>query len=242
MKFRKVAMTAACVVMGGLLLAGCQTSGGVGASGGSGSGASGKATGVASGAAVNAQSTNTGSAATTGSGAGDGATTGQSGSGGSGSSGNSGGDSGSDSGSGYGICQVGELKISLDGENSVSSQVIEWVQLTNTGSAPCTMDGFAGVNLVGSASGQSNYTWPLTRDSEAYSEITVKSGESAYFGIKYLPWASGDGAEISVANIVLTPPNTTTSITLPWSVGVMLQDASTTPGTYLTPVSLGIGG
>jgi Protein of unknown function (DUF4232) len=134
------------------------------------------------------------------------------------------------------------LKISLDGQNNVSSQIIEWVQLENSTSSPCTMDGFAGVNLVGSANGQSNYTWPLTRDSESYSQIVLKSGESAYFGIKYLPWASGDGSEINVANIVLTPPNTTTSITLPWSTSVELQDSATAPGTYLTPVALGNNG
>jgi len=231
MKIRKMTITAAFVVMGGLSLAGCQSNSGNGASG---SGATTKAssTSGASGAAVNvntnvnAQSTNTSSTATASSGA----TDSQSGGG------------SSDSGSNYGICQASGLKISLDGQNGVSSQIVEWVQLTNVTSTSCTMDGFAGVNLVGSASGQSNYTWPLTRDSEGYSEITVKPGESAYFGIKYLPWASGDGAEINVANIVLTPPNTTTSITLPWSASVELQDAATAPGTYLTPVALGNNG
>ena len=228
MKVQKITITAACVVMGGLALAGCQANGGSSASG---SGATTTTTTAASAAAVNAQSTNTTSTSSTTT-AGSGATTSQSGGGS-----NSGG-----SGSNDGICQASDLKISLAGQNAVSSQIVEWVQLTNTTSTPCTMDGFAGVNLVGSASGQSNYTWPLTRDSEAYSQIVVKPGESAYFGIKYLPWASGDGTEINVANIVLTPPNTTTSITLPWSASVELQDAATAPGTYLTPVALGING
>ena len=150
-------------------------------------------------------------------------------------------DSGGESSS-YGICQASGLKISLDGQNKLSSQIVEWVQLSNTTSTPCTMDGFAGVNLVGSAHGESNYAWPLTRDSESYSKIVLTPGESAYFGIKYLPWASGDGTEINVANIVLTPPNTTTSITLPWSASVELQDSATAPGTYLTPVALGGNG
>ena len=232
MKVQKITITAACVVMGGLALAGCQANGGSSASG---SGATTTTTTAASAAAVNAQSTNTTSTSSTAT-AGSGATTSQSG-GGSDSGGVS-----SNSGSSDGICQASDLKISLAGQNAVSSQIVEWVQLTNTTSIPCTMDGFAGVNLVGSASGQSNYTWPLTRDSEAYSQIVVKPGESAYFGIKYLPWASGDGTEINVANIVLTPPNTTTSVTLPWSASVELQDAATAPGTYLTPVALGING
>ena len=231
MKVQKITITAACVVMGGLALAGCQANGGSGASG---SGATTTTTTAASAAAVNAQSTNTTSTSSTAT-AGSGATTSQSG-------GGSDGGSSSNSGSSDGICQASDLKISLAGQNAVSSQIVEWVQLTNTTSTPCTMDGFAGVNLVGSASGRSNYTWPLTRDSEGYSQIVVKPGESAYFGIKYLPWASGDGTEINVANIVLTPPNTTTSITLPWSASVELQDAATAPGTYLTPVALGING
>ena len=235
MKVQKITMTAVCVVMGGLALAGCQVNG---ANGASGSGTAAKASSAVSAAGVNAQSTNTASTSSTTT-PGSGATTSQSGNGGSGS--NSSGVS-SNSGSGDGICQASDLTISLDGQNAVSSQIVEWVQLTNTTSTPCTMDGFAGVNLVGSASGQSNYTWPLTRDSEDYSKIVVKPGESAYFGIKYLPWASGDGTEINVANIVLTPPNTTTSITLPWSASVELQDAATAPGTYLTPVALGING
>jgi hypothetical protein len=172
---------------------------------------------------VNVQGTSSGAAAASGSGSGSG-------------SGNR-----SDS-SGDGICQASGLKISLDGQNELSSQIVEWVQLENTTSTPCTMDGFAGVNLVGSAHGQSNYAWPLTRDSESYSKIVLQPGESAYFGIKYLPWASGDGIEINVANIVLTPPNTTASITLPWSASVELQDSATAPGTYLTPVALGNDG
>ena len=232
MKMQKITMTAACVVMGGLTLAGCQVNGGSNASGSS---ATTKTTSAASAAGVNAQSTNTASTTSTAT-ASSTATTSQSG------GGSNSGSVSSNSGSNYGICQASDLRISLDGQNSVSSQIVEWVQLANTSSTPCTMDGFAGVNLVGSASGQSNYTWPLTRDSESYSEIVVKPGESAYFGIKYLPWASGDGTEINVANIVLTPPNTTTSVTLPWSASIELQDAATAPGTYLTPVALGIDG
>jgi Protein of unknown function (DUF4232) len=227
MRILKITAMAACVLAGGITLAGCQSDGG---SGGSGSGVGGSRSSTAQGAGTsgagsagtaNAQGTSSSAATTSGSG---------------GSGGNGG---GSDSDSGYGICQAGGLKISLDGQNTVSSQVIEWVQLANTASTPCTMDGFAGVNLVGSASGQSDYTWPLTRDSESYSQIVLKPGESAYFGIKYLPWASGDGAEIKVANIVLTPANTTTSITLPWSASVQLQDGATSPGTYLTPIAPG---
>jgi flagellar capping protein FliD len=223
MKIQKITMTAACMLMGGLTLAGCQ---GTSTNSASGSNATTQATSGASAAAVNVQSTNTAGSEGTAT------ATPQP-------------DSGSNSGSGnsgYSTCQAGDLKISLSGQNNVSSQVIQWVQLSNDTSTPCTMDGFAGVNLVGSASGKSDYSWSLERDSESYSKITLQAGEAAYFGIKYLPWASGDSAPINVAKIVLTPPNTTTSVTLPWSASVLLQDEATHPGTYLTPIALGTNG
>jgi len=226
MKIRSITMTAACMLVGGLTLAGCQANGGGSANDGSGSNSTASASSTASAAgagAVNVVSTNTAAAT-------DPAATSQAGSSTSGSN--------SDSSS-YAICQASGLKISLSGQNTVSGQVIQWVQLSNNTSTPCRMDGFAGVNLVGTASGDSDYTWPLGRDSESYSKITLQAGESAYFGIKYLPWTSGDSAPINVVKIVLTPPNTTTSVTLPWSASVLLQDEATHPGTYLTPISLG---
>jgi hypothetical protein len=214
-------MTAACVLTGGLALAGCSSSGNSGNGSGSSNGSGG-------GSAV-------GSTATAPTGGAGGNSAGGSGSGGANSS------SVSNSANGYATCQAKNLKISLSGQNTVSSQVIQWVQLSNAGSTPCTMDGFAGVNLVGSANGQSNYSWSLERDSESYSKITLKVGEAAYFGIKYLPWSSADSAPIKVAKIELTPPNTTTTITLSFSASIVLQDGATHPGTYLTPIALGTG-
>ena len=44
-----------------------------------------------------------------------------------------------------------------------------------------------------------------------------------------------------MTKIELTPPNTTTTITLSFTGSVLLQDAATHPGTYLTPIALGTG-
>lgn len=219
MKYRSVTMAAALVLAGGLTLAGCQSD----KSGGSASGAG--ATTQQGGAPSTGTNTSTTAAAATSASA---RTTGQSSTGGGG-----GGNSGSS------ICQAGDLNVSLASQNEVSGQIIQWVQLENKTAKACTMDGFAGVDLVGSANGKSDYDWPLGRDSEHYSKFTLKAGESAYFGIKYLPWASGDGTKIDVAKIKLTPPNTTTTVTLSFSAAILLQDAATHPGTYLTPIALG---
>jgi hypothetical protein len=226
MKIRSMTMTAACVLTGALALVGCSSN--TGGNGGGGTSASAGSTAAA----------NAGSTAQAGSTGGSGSTSGNSG-----SSGNNGESTGSNTGTtGYATCQASSLKIALSGQNPVSGgQVTQWVQLSNATSTPCTMDGFAGVNLVGSARGQSNYSWSLERDNEKYSKLTLKPGEAAYFGITYLAWMSADSAPINVTKIELTPPNTTTTITLPFSASIVLQDEATRPGTFLTPIALGTG-
>jgi Protein of unknown function (DUF4232) len=137
-------------------------------------------------------------------------------------------------------CTVSVLKVALGTKTGTGDeQTTQAVVLTNKGSSSCTMDGFPGVNLVGTASGQKNYSWPLTRSSAKYSTVTLKSGDSAHFDLVYLPFAAGDGTELAVTKIVLTPPNTTSQANLTWSQPVLLQDAATHPGTWITPVTAG---
>jgi len=137
-------------------------------------------------------------------------------------------------------CTVGVLQVALGTKTGTGDeQTTQAVDLTNKSSSSCTMDGFPGVNLVGTASGQKNYSWPLTRSSAKYSTVTLKSGESAHFDLVYLPFAAGDGTELAVTKIVLTPPNTTSQANLTWSQPVLLQDAATHPGTWITPVTAG---
>lgn len=215
--YRSMATTAALVLAGGLALAGCQPNNSSSTSGAS------TQPGGAPSTGTSANGTSTTAAA-------DSNPTAQS----------SGGSGGNGSGSGgSATCQPSDLNISLSGQNNVSGQIIQWIQLSNKTSKPCTMDGFAGVDLVGTADGKSGYDWPLERDSEHYSTVTLNPGEAAYFGIYYLPWSSGDGSKIDVTKIKLTPPNTTTTVTLPFSATILLQDAATHPGTYLTPIQLG---
>lgn len=214
--YRSMATTAALVLAGGLALAGCQPN-----NSSSTNGASTQPGGASStGTSVNGTSTTA---------AADSNPTAQSSSGGSGGNGSG----------GSATCQPSDLNISLSGQNNISGQIIQWIQLSNKTSKPCTMDGFAGVDLVGTADGKSGYDWPLERDSEHYSTVTLNPGEAAYFGIYYLPWSSGDGSKIDVTKIELTPPNTTTTVTLSFSATILLQDAATHPGTYLTPIQLG---
>lgn len=139
-----------------------------------------------------------------------------------------------------GTCQPSGLRIAL-GAKTGTSQVTQVVDMTNTGSSTCTLDGFPGVNLVGTVSGKQGYTWPLVRQAVSYSEVTLQPGATAHFDLWYLPWASsGAGTEISVTTIVITPPNDYNHVTVSWQQPILLQDAATHPGTFISPVAPGV--
>jgi hypothetical protein len=156
-----------------------------------------------------------------------------------------------------GTCQPGGLTASLGPvlgsavvQTNASSrnpalgqnQYDQIVELTNSGSAACTLDGYPGVNLEGAANGSSTYQWPLQRSTASYSTVTLAPGESAHFGLVYLPLDSSDsGGSIKVTTIIVTPPNDFSSKRLSWSKTLLLQDAATSPGTWITPVQAGSG-
>ncbi|HEY6493739.1 MAG TPA: DUF4232 domain-containing protein [Trebonia sp.] len=136
-------------------------------------------------------------------------------------------------------CSVGVLGFTFGAKTGTTAQQTQVVDLTNKGSSACTMDGFPGVDLVGVAHGQQNYSWPLVRSSARYSQVTLQPHGVAHFDLMYLPFAPGDGTDITVIKIVLTPPNTSTQTDLTWNQQVLLQDAATHPGTYIGPVTAG---
>jgi hypothetical protein len=138
-----------------------------------------------------------------------------------------------------GLCQPADLSVALGAKSGGTGQQTLAVELTNTGSSACTMEGFPGVNLVGAANGQQNYAWPLVRTSARYSKVTVQPGGTAHFDLTYLPGVSGDGTNITVVKLVITPPNATMQTAAPWHQSVLLQDAATHPGTYISPVVSG---
>lgn len=137
-------------------------------------------------------------------------------------------------------CQPANLSFTLGAKTGAATQPTQVVDLTNQGTSACTMEGFPGVDLVGVANGQQNYNWPLVRASSSYSKVTLQPGGTAHFGLTYLPGTSGDGSTlISVSKLVITPPNDYTQAELTWNQDIILQDAATHPGTYITPVVAG---
>lgn len=136
-------------------------------------------------------------------------------------------------------CQAQNLSFALGAKTGTSAQETLAVVLTNKGSAACTMNGFPGVDLVGEANGQQGYSWPLERQTASYSRVTLAPGGTAHFNLIYLPSTPGDGTDISVDKMVITPPNDFTQAQVTWNQSVLLQDGATHPGTYISPVASG---
>lgn len=134
-------------------------------------------------------------------------------------------------------CQAAQLSYAL-GALTGTSQRTQVVDLTNKGSAACTLQGFPGVDLHGAANGQQDFTWSLVRQSAAYSAVTLAPGQTGHFSLIYLPGTPAS-TDITVFKLVITPPNAYTQAELTWNQSVVLQDAATHPGTYITPVAAG---
>ncbi|MFD0264655.1 DUF4232 domain-containing protein [Kitasatospora indigofera] len=107
--------------------------------------------------------------------------------------------------------------ISGDAENTVV------VELKNHSGKDCTLSGYAGVDLKTSAG-----TLSAKRSGEPVVTGVVKNGKSTYFGVIYPANTSG-GSGVRITGLVVTPPDETQSVTLPW------------PGTGSLPVTEGSG-
>ncbi|MFF0740762.1 DUF4232 domain-containing protein [Streptomyces sp. NPDC004111] len=130
------------------------------------------------------------------------------------------------------------------GAQSVGSPGAVVINLTNKGTAPCAMNGYPGVDLVGAPTGTlTDGKWSLGRQTSAQPRsVTLRPRATATFTITYLPYtAEGNSpdSELKVTKMVITPPNETRSTTLAWDFQpVLLQDGATHPGTYVGPVDL----
>ncbi|MGW1740058.1 DUF4232 domain-containing protein [Nocardia sp. NPDC001965] len=135
-----------------------------------------------------------------------------------------------------GLCTAETLSMSTrDRPSDSPGQSRLEVVLTNTSAQGCAVQGFPGVDLVGPDDPTFGPTYELPRRDMNFAPVTVAPGSAVSSLLTYLP---GDPDGWVPATIVLTPPDTTTQLRVPWPAGVSVQrqDAATHPGTFIGPL------
>ncbi|WP_031069817.1 DUF4232 domain-containing protein [Streptomyces sp. NRRL WC-3742] len=129
-----------------------------------------------------------------------------------------------DGGKAGGKCRTDDLTITaVDRTIDGDAERTVVVELKNRSGHDCSLSGYAGVDLKTSAG-----TLSATRSGEPVVAGVVKSGKSTFFGITYPNNKSG-GTGVRVTGVVVTPPDETKPVTLPW------------PGAATLPVTEGGG-
>ncbi len=111
------------------------------------------------------------------------------------------------------------------------------VVLTNTSSGSCLVQGYPGIDLTGPDHPTFGPTFSVPRQETGTVPITVAPGAAVSSELTYLP----DGPDgWAPTTIVVTPPDTDTSLEVPWpqAGSVARQDAAAHPGTFISPLQL----
>jgi hypothetical protein len=94
------------------------------------------------------------------------------------------------------------------------------VALKNTSASNCTLDGYPGLGMTGS-NGASLTTTVVRKGSYNFTAmapttVIISSGQSVYFNMGYSDVPTGSATSCpAAANLVITPPNAYTSVTIP---------------------------
>jgi hypothetical protein len=125
-------------------------------------------------------------------------------------------------------CRTADLTITAaDGTITGDPDNTVVVELKNHTGKACTLSGYAGVDLKtpsGALSAQ--------RSGEPVTTAVVAPGKSSYFGISYPPNNTG-GSGLRITGLVVTPPDETQPVTLPW------PGAGSLPAMDSNPVKIG---
>ncbi|MFJ8673471.1 DUF4232 domain-containing protein [Streptomyces sp. NPDC093589] len=117
-----------------------------------------------------------------------------------------------------------------DADGATTTSIV----LTNKGGSTCKIGGFPGVDLKTENGGG---VWSLQRSSaKSHGAITLKPGDSTNFTINLALTKEEEGFW-QPAFAVVTPPNETTSLTLDWPWGALVdQRGATRPATFVNPI------
>ncbi|MGX1972133.1 DUF4232 domain-containing protein [Streptomyces kronopolitis] len=143
------------------------------------------------------------------------------------------------SGSGPERCHTSGLKAAFATggdaapDPNASGSTTTSVVLTNKGSRACKIGGFAGVDLKSENGGE---RWSLARSTAKHGSITLQPGDSTDFTINVL-LTKEDTGFYQPAYADVTPPNETSSLTIAWPWGTLVdQRGATHPGTFVNPI------
>jgi len=106
------------------------------------------------------------------------------------------------------------------------------VNLKNTGSATCTLQGFPGVDLKSKDGAIS-----ADRTKDTPQKVSVKAGAETRFTLSYPPNTSG-GTGATFTSLSVTPPGETHSASVPATINIPASD-STASAIRVTPVGAG---
>jgi len=113
-----------------------------------------------------------------------------------------------------GPCKAATLTASTDATGGgAAGSVYEKLILTNSGTAPCVVEGFAGVSLAADANGEP-IGEPATRETTTpVTRIELAPGKSAWAEIRYTQAGNyGDCTKVPAAGLRIYPPNDTASL------------------------------
>ena len=138
---------------------------------------------------------------------------------------------------GTGRCTDAELDAAVGATTGEAGQRHTTVVWTNTSSRSCTTSGFGGADLRGPDDPTFGPSYSLPRSAEQPAPVRLEPGGTAHTVITWLP-----GGDWTPTELVVTPPDETTSSVLRWpGAAVQRQDGATRPGSYIGPVTAGAG-
>ena len=116
-------------------------------------------------------------------------------------------------------CEIGKVSVQV-GSASVAPAAGDTgevpVSLTNQ-SAPCTLDGFAGVTLKAGGTSASLSSLSGAKNQK----LKLAKGDSATFSISYVRGKDGDAASLAATSMEVSLPGSDTTQSFPWKYGAV---------------------
>ncbi|MGJ3191348.1 DUF4232 domain-containing protein [Paenarthrobacter nitroguajacolicus] len=112
------------------------------------------------------------------------------------------------------LCKAASLTAATDATGGgAAGSIYEKLILTNSGTTPCVLEGFAGVSLTADSSGEP-IGEPATRETTTpVTKIELAPGKSAWAEIRYTQAGNyGDCTKVPAAGFRIYPPNDTASL------------------------------